>query len=498
VSTIKVKNEDGSWDFLQLAGEDVTGLKEDVSSVKSELAQSVYEETVTVRVPTDYPDLQSALDDYSKKRNPQGKQVKLLIEAGHALTKGLEVRHGEYRNFEIQSVDPVVFLSPTFQGVQPLPTDSDEYAFAEVENSLIVGINAGMPVLGCVIDMANTHGTGYFGYNAKGLVKEQCGVINAGKRGIYCVASHIDARGVNFSGATNEGFRAQHGAVADLMGSNFDNCCKDGIGEAAIYVSKGSLVGARELSAQNSGTNGLKVRRSKVDAEDSNFSGAMGTGINGSGIRAEGQAEISATGAIADNCKYGVYATQLSIISGGIQTKNNAVYDIAVFHGSMVMGGETTNSATSGLYPDLTTCNIKHINMPTGNGMIIAQTQANMIDYTTNANGSILKFADGTMITVTSQVTQDVTLAVDAVSAPITRPTRPATFTTILFSDLQAWGRTSVGGGGSVIGLEVYGRFYSVSDAFRVKNTGLILTSSATGYTINSIQYLEITYGRWK
>jgi hypothetical protein len=40
VSTIKVKNEDGSWDFLQLAGEDVTGLKEDVSSVKSELAQT--------------------------------------------------------------------------------------------------------------------------------------------------------------------------------------------------------------------------------------------------------------------------------------------------------------------------------------------------------------------------------------------------------------------------------------------------------------------------
>jgi hypothetical protein len=40
MSTIKVKNEDGSWDFLQLAGEDVTELKEDVSSVKSELAQT--------------------------------------------------------------------------------------------------------------------------------------------------------------------------------------------------------------------------------------------------------------------------------------------------------------------------------------------------------------------------------------------------------------------------------------------------------------------------
>jgi hypothetical protein len=477
-------------------------LQTEIDTVKADLAQTLYEETVTVRIPTDYPDLQSALDEYSKKRKVQGKKVILMIELGHALTKGLQVRHGDYRNFEIQSENPITYLDPYFVGAQPFPNDPNEYGFIQSENSLIMGVNADMPALGCIIDMENKYGTGYFMYNSTGLVKEGCGVINAGLRGCHLATSHIDARGTNFSGATNEGFRAQHGCTFDLMGSNFDNCCKDAIGEASIYISKGAFGGARELTAQNSGTNGIKIRRSKVDIEQSDFSGAKGLngGISGCGIIAEGKADVSATGAIANNCKRGIYATQLSQISGGITAKNSVVVggDILVYHGSVVMGGETTKSAVSGLYPDPSDTNLPYTNIPTGNGTIISQDQANLIAFTTNANGSILKFGDGTMFTVTAQKTVDVVLAVGEISAPLVRPTRPTTFSQILYSDLHVWGKSNAGGGGNPIGVDVYGRFYSDADAFRVKNSGAVVTSTAINTTLNSVQYLEITYGRWK
>src|SRR5690554_4859074 len=72
----------------------------------------VYEKArLTVLIPSDYPTLQEAFDNLANIKVGQGEIIDLVIESGHALTSGVRLDNGYYKNFRISSQDERVEVS---------------------------------------------------------------------------------------------------------------------------------------------------------------------------------------------------------------------------------------------------------------------------------------------------------------------------------------------------------------------------------------------------
>src|SRR5690554_1478940 len=54
---------------------------------------------LTVLIPSDYPTLQEAFDNLANIKVGQGEIIDLVIESGHALTSGVRLDNGYYKNF---------------------------------------------------------------------------------------------------------------------------------------------------------------------------------------------------------------------------------------------------------------------------------------------------------------------------------------------------------------------------------------------------------------
>src|SRR5690606_26077139 len=118
----------------------------------------------TIRVPTDYPDLQSAFVVATKA---PALRVNIVIDSGHQPASGITCANGDFSHIWIQSQSGTVTLPAYFSG------------------SFLSGSNCGMPVLDCLVDMgaAQASGVGLHGYSAvrasRGYIPAGRGVMNA-------------------------------------------------------------------------------------------------------------------------------------------------------------------------------------------------------------------------------------------------------------------------------------------------------------------------------
>lgn len=267
----------------------------------------LYTETFEVLIPYDYPDLQSAVDHLSRFKASQGVRIVLKIASGHALTKGLLVENDDFGMFRIEAEDQEVFLDENFTGPAVEPYDEG--------GNLIVGVNARMPVLACIINM---EGKGHAGYHAthssNGFVEEGCGVKNAPFSGIEARSSYVYAYQTVFTGCMY-GMRAQQGAVIAAHGSDCSESTSDG-----ILASRGGTINFARGIAQNCGTFGARAQRSRLICLGADFTGAGHTGI-----RAHENSQIAATDAICNDAgTYGIIATKASSIDATRAICNNA------------------------------------------------------------------------------------------------------------------------------------------------------------------------------
>ena len=485
------------WDkyFKETSGQIEQKYTTELNNVKSSLEDMKKENTITFRIPSDFATLQEALDTNSLSVRKQGVNIELLIESGHKLTKGLKVKNGDYSNFYIKSVDDIVYLSDDFGGVGYEPTDEGFDVVQSENDNLIYGINCAMPVLSCVIDMENKHGTGYYGVGCTGVITMGCGVINAGRRGCECYTSKFVAKKTMWNGSNMEGFRMQHGSIATAMEISADDCCKSGQGEAAIYISKGCVGNFREGHALRSGTMGLKVRRSRADVERTDFSNAKTVGI-----KLEGNASVSATGCKTNNCgTQGVYAVQTSFINGVAESKNNGGKDLAVEHGSIITASScvTTHTVESeDKNPKIEDTNLSSFNIPHGEGIIFVQNEIPTIQIRSREQGNIIKFANGVQISISKNTFIATTIESGAFSGILNKPELPLEFKTIWSSQLNVYCTENSTGGGDRIGATAFHRF---SDrTFRVKNEGISLSSASANKVGLGVMVQEIVIGTWK
>lgn len=485
------------WDkyFKETSGTIEEKYTERLNGIDSSLEDMKKENTITFRIPSDFATLQEALDTNSLSVRKQGVNIELLIESGHKLTKGLKVKNGDYSNFYIKSVDDIVYLSDDFGGVGYEPTDEGFDVVQSENDNLIYGINCAMPVLSCVIDMENKHGTGYYGTGCTGVITMGCGVINAGRRGCECYTSKFVAKKTMWNGSNMEGFRMQHGSTATAMGISADDCCKSGQGEASIYISKGCVGNFREGHALRSGTMGLKVRRSRADVERTDFSNATTVGI-----KAEGNANISAIGCKTNNCgRYGVFIEQGSYVAGIAESKNNGTKDLFVQHGSIlsVSGCITTHTVElEDKNPKIEDTNLTCFNTPHGDGMIFVQNEIPIIQVRTREQGNIIRFANGVQISISKNTLIPITITSGAFSDILNKPELPLEFKTIWSSQLNVYCTENSNGGGDRIGATAFHRF--TDRTFRVKNEGISLSSASTNKVGLGVMVQEIIIGTWK
>lgn len=244
-------------------------------------------------IPTDFPDMQAAFDSLWYLSPRIGQTITINIETGHALTKGLLLRGGDYSRWEITSTDATVFLAPGFipaAGVQSI----DYY-----EDAVLLADNCRVPKWSLVVDMQDQYGAGYSLFNlSAGFISTGCGVINAGKLGLAVSnSSKAQGGGCVFTGAcwgSRITTRSELCApLSDFSGAKNTNTPT--ITVAALDISRGSYVyitgnSTKRTNLSGSGAKGLACRRSKVVADFIDASGAASTCID---IQLNSQAHLS-------------------------------------------------------------------------------------------------------------------------------------------------------------------------------------------------------------
>lgn len=292
-------------------------------------------ENKTFRIPSEFQNLQSALNE-AQKYHPHTFTINILIESGHRITDGAILNRTDLSFVAIQCEDAVVKISGAFP-----------------ENKAILfGTGTRMPTLNCLFDMEGRGGSGVRVVAGSQIqIRDSAGVKNAGKYGL----------------------QVQHASTAYAVRTIWT-----GAGEMGVYANA-SLVSAIEADVSGSVTG--------VHAESGasvNFRGGIARDTE-IGISANLSAEVDATysgGApgtdahqpsdVSNASTYGIFARNLArvvFIHGKVHNSNagilshngatvqatsasfsgNSVYDLAVVGGGTIIanGSDAVNLSSS-------------------------------------------------------------------------------------------------------------------------------------------------------
>ncbi|WP_131104020.1 hypothetical protein [Ornithinimicrobium sufpigmenti] len=325
---------------------------------------------LTIRIPTDAPNLQVALDSLNPAHIDRGATIEVRFEAGHRPTRGARIA-GDYSAFRITSTDPVVTVAATFTG-----------DFLRCDNG-----NA--PRLACLVDMADRGGEGYMLVGSTGHVEPQSGIRNAGARGLYVgSASTCTADYSEFTGSNNRNVWVTR---ASALAAEYANFSANKGGENAVYISRASQANIGFATVTDAFLNAIVSTRSMVTATEADVSRAGGIGLlcGGGGF-------LHAQGAVANGCgQYGAAAyhdsavlVRTATITGNglggarslggsridcrtaIVSGNGNARDLIVMEGSQISAhGATT---TRGTPPVAADTNVTALNAITSAGIIFA------------------------------------------------------------------------------------------------------------------------------
>lgn len=301
-------------------------------------------------VPSQFATIQAACAEVLKRRYDLNITVEVRLETGYQIPSGVDVRNCDLRNVRITSVDATVSLAAGFVGVT---VSSDAFA----DGAIFYGENAYMPALACLVNAAGVGGPGYcVNQNSTGKVAGACGVINAGKFGLYvangskCLATNSKFTGANWGNrvTTNSTLCAPQ---IDCSGAKLQTYLGSNT-VAAMDVSRGSVAyitgspGA-ETNLTGSAGRGLAVRRSFVSATAVDTSNSVLDGLN-----ATTGSFVSFATSKADNCGQDGISCAASWVdaSGGVSAINAGRYGLLAQDGGKINARNAiaTGAATRG------------------------------------------------------------------------------------------------------------------------------------------------------
>ncbi|QYW06110.1 tail spike protein [Shewanella phage vB_SspS_KASIA] len=454
-----------------------------------------------VLIPEHYPSPQAAINALQVNAWKNKTKIELRMSAGYELTEGIDCRNGDYSMFSLASVDAVVPLSPAFIGADvtgiPLGVLGEVSPTATPVKPVMLGFNAVMPQLNCLIDAGGLHGNGYQACNAYGFVGQDCGVINAGFRGIQQNGGYMSMYLAKWGGSRGSGVRQQQAASAGARSVNADNCCSVyDLDLGAIYISRSSNIELRGASAQNSGAHGILGRRCRITAADANVSGAALRGV-----WADTEAQIDFVGGTALNTgSNSVCATFGGEIHAGQATLSTTSAAPCINYdegGKVYVNGGTSCGGATGEAAVLAQSVGTQMNSWDGKGILFYNGALGTVASGGSAGNFWQKFADGRMTEIQLITVNTGTIASGNFSGKLTIPTTTQTFTATYGVNMQVWGRTAVAGGGNRVFVNSCSYAFTGNE-WVIKNEGVQLDGTATGLNVVSVQAYKLTTGRWK
>lgn len=299
-------------------------------------------EDLEILIPTDYDNLQGAVDDLSKFIPCKGAAIDIVIQETYEPVAGVSVSTGDYSHFLISSELSIVHVASSYDG-----------DFIRASNG------AKSPVLNCLIDANKLGADGlHITDSAEGYVNGGCGVINAGGRGLYCNnSSTVFARGSEFSGAWRRGLWVTRNSRADIENSKFNYCNESLDTNTSNTVRRNSSVNAQGAEFDNNFNTGINASR----ASSLNLAGASVSHNAGRGVQSERASLISLSGSgdavVNNNEQEGVRAFSGGFVEAeGIECKDNGsssdfVADTGIIfsRGATITGDETADDIYSSL-----------------------------------------------------------------------------------------------------------------------------------------------------
>ncbi|WP_057464465.1 hypothetical protein, partial [Pseudovibrio sp. POLY-S9] len=259
-----------------------------------------------VGIPTDFPDLQTALNKLGRSKLVEGQSITLMIEAGYVISSATKNYGGDFRGFVIASEDDEVPVSSA------LGDDVD----------LFVGKDAFMPRLECLIDANGNGGRGIILTQSQMVVSAGCGIKRAGYTGAYAnlgsrlvavdaVFTYAGSNGSTASSVDATGITARRGSIAIAAGADVSYSERYGISSSmgsTVYFNSGKAKGCK---------------RHNIRAEEASFLSCNDASARDAGafaVYAWRGAVINANGAdVARNAdavtQKGIYAADGSLIN---------------------------------------------------------------------------------------------------------------------------------------------------------------------------------------
>jgi len=299
---------------------------------------TAHETTQTYYIPSDFADLQTAINALSIIKNKQATKIELVFEYDHAITTPLILEDGDYSNFIIKSVGSVVAIASSFVG--------DLFTFnncrapiidvlvnggAIVGNGIILNycgtlkVNPGKGVTHCMYNNLRVDSSIAYVKNSVFTYGSQAGDSANGWSGILSWGGRIFAQGADASFSKTYGIQAAHGGIVSFRDGIANNCGR------------------------------YNIRATNLGILDARYAQASGTARFG--VYAFGASKINAREALIDNCtEFGVIAIGASIVDCRAAQINGNEVGVLSSAGSTVNVGSAhvNNSTFRGLHAERT------------------------------------------------------------------------------------------------------------------------------------------------
>lgn len=241
-------------------------------------------ENLVVNIPTDFTDVQSAIDFYHNKiLFDSGFELQINYETGHQPETGISVSNGDYGYIRITSDDATVTVAPTWFG-----------------GGFIVCSNGRPPVLDTVIDLNNlaTSSAYYLNNSSAGEIAANGGCINGANRGAHISnGSTLAADDCVFTGFGQAGIHASRASTVQCANANLSGNSQDPLNTfGALYASRSSRIHGPSINATSSGGDGVRAQRlANIVCPDIDVSGCAGIAFvaNGGDIMSDSGSPVT-------------------------------------------------------------------------------------------------------------------------------------------------------------------------------------------------------------
>ncbi|CDQ39073.1 right-handed parallel beta-helix repeat-containing protein [Virgibacillus salexigens] len=363
--------------------QDITEINQTIDDKVNQRVEKQFADLI-VNVPSDFENIQIAIDTLSQRRTNQGTTIKINLESGYELNDPIILSNGDYSQFEITSTDTEVNVGASFPSVDiDLLTLKNARGLvwnilvngqAYCRNGLGVYNNSHLEVrAGKGFKYANQnnlygrYGSIIFADDGIFTHGSQAGNSAEGWSGILAWGATIHAERADVSDSKTYGAQAAAGGSLSFRNGIANNCGRHGIrstnagsvdardaqadnaGAYGIYARDAGILNANGISAKNAGVAGImSYNASIIDAELAVVDGSE------TGVIADQNSKVNFFKGTALNCTdKGIKATRYGEVNGSESTVGNGIlYGVVADIGGKVSfgSGRVTNCHAYGLY----------------------------------------------------------------------------------------------------------------------------------------------------